>query len=71
MCRTLDLVYPNLVTIKRRSGCGTCGLLNLSKSKMIEEVTRNCVRIVRHIRIKEAGVNEVGLHMLHRITLYD
>ena len=45
-----DLVYPfnSLVPIKMCLDCETCGLLNHCKWKMIEEVTRNCVRIVRH-----------------------
>ena len=44
-----DLVYPNrLVPIKICSDCETCVLLNQCTQKMIEEVTRKCVRIVRH-----------------------
>ena len=43
-----DLVYPiSLVSIKMFTDCETCGLLNHYKQKMILEVTRNCVRIVR------------------------
>ena len=38
--------------IKMCSDCESCGLLNHCKQKMIEEVTRKCVRIVRHT-IKE------------------
>ena len=30
------------------SDCETCRLLNHCKEKMIEEVTRKCVRIVKH-----------------------
>ena len=44
-----DLVYPDsLAPIKTCSDCETCGLLTQCKEKLIDEVTRNCVRIVRH-----------------------
>ena len=46
-CLHSHLIYPNsLVPIKMCLDCETCGLLN--HCKMIEEVTRKCVRIVRH-----------------------
>ena len=42
------------------------------KYKMIEEVTRNCIRIVRHIRIKDARISEVWLYLVlkfkHRVV---
>ena len=45
-----DLVYPNsLVPIKMCSNCEAFGLLNHCKQKMLEEVSRKCVRIVRHM----------------------
>ena len=48
-CIQADLGHPNsLVPIKMCSDYGTCGLLNHCKYKIIEEVTRKCVRIVRH-----------------------
>ena len=44
-----DLVYPNsFVPIQMCSDCKIYGLLNHCKWKMIEEVTRKCIRIVRH-----------------------
>ena len=44
-----DLVYPNsLVPIKMCSEYETYGLMNHCKEKMIEQVTRNCVQIVRY-----------------------
>ena len=50
LCIQSDLVYPNsMVPIKMCSDCETCGLLNHCKYKIIEEVTRKCVRIVRHV----------------------
>ena len=51
MCNVIlsDLVYPSsLVPFKMCSDYETCGVLNHCKGKMIEKVTRNCVRIVRH-----------------------
>ena len=36
------------VPIKMCSDRETCGLLNHCKYKMMEEVSRKCVRIVRH-----------------------
>ena len=40
------------------SDCETCGLLNHCKHKIIEEVTRNYVRVVRHTDY-DARINEV------------
>ena len=45
------------------SDCETCGLLNHCTLKMIEDVTRKCVRIVRHVRFKQARINEVWLYV--------
>ena len=47
-CTVIPRLSNSLVPIKMCSDCETCGLLNHCKWKMIEEVTRKCVRIVRH-----------------------
>ena len=53
-----ELVYPNsLVPVIMCSDCGTCGLMNHCKYKMIEEVTRKCVRInCEAYRLKKHGL---------------